>query len=68
MSPQESRALWFYLEGDPMPYDIFDIPIGANVNRLKAAITLRIDYLHDINPDRLKLRKVVSSIPGAWAF
>jgi Crinkler effector protein N-terminal domain len=68
MSPQESRIIWCLVEGDSNPYDIFDIPIEANVNRLKAAIKERIERLHNINPDGLKLRKVVSLIPGACAF
>jgi len=68
MSPQESRILWCFLEGNPKPYDIFDIPIGANVNRLKAAIKQRVRVLHDIDADNMKLWKVVSLIPGACAF
>jgi hypothetical protein len=39
---------------------IDDIPISANVNRLKAAIQQRVKILHDIDPDDLKLWKVVS--------
>jgi hypothetical protein len=36
----------------------------------KAAIMQRIDWFHDINvnPDHLKLQKVVSLVPGACAF
>ena len=68
MSLQESRLLWCILEGDPKPYDVFDIPIGANVNKLKAAIKQKIEYLHDTNVYHLKLWKVVSLIPRAYAF
>ena len=68
MSPQESRIIWCLVEGDPKPYDIFDVPIEANVNRLKAAIRQRVKILHDIDPDRLQLYKVVCLIPRACAF
>ena len=68
MSPQESCILWCVVEGDPKPYDVFDIPIGDNVNQLKEAIKQRIKGLRDIDADRLELWKVVSLIPGACAF
>jgi Crinkler effector protein N-terminal domain len=68
MSPQESRTIWCLVEGDTKPYDIFDIPIEANVNRLKAAIQQRVRLLREIDPDRLQLYKVVSLIPGACTF
>jgi hypothetical protein len=68
MSPQESRILWCLVEGDPKPYDIIDIPIGAHVNRLKAAIQQRVKILHGVDADSLKLWKVVSLIPRACAF
>jgi hypothetical protein len=70
MSPQESRTLVCILKGNPLakPYDIFDIPICANVFRSRAAIQDRIKRLHDIDADSLQLRKVVSLIPGACAF
>jgi hypothetical protein len=62
MSPHESRNLVLFLEGDPLakPYDLFDVPIGANVFRLKAAIKERVKIHHDVDADRMKLRKVVS--------
>jgi hypothetical protein len=68
MSPQESRILWFVLEDDPKPYDIIDIPIVANVNGLRVAIQQRVKLLHAVDPDGLKLWKVVSFIPRACAF
>jgi hypothetical protein len=67
MPLQESRRLWFVLEGDPesKPYDIFDIALGSNITRLKEAIQRRARCLcdSDIEADCLKLRKVVSLIP-----
>jgi hypothetical protein len=51
------------MEGDPIPYDVFDIPIGANIARLKAMIKQKIECLHDTNPYHLKLLKVISLIP-----
>jgi hypothetical protein len=60
MSPQESRILWCLLEGDTKPYDIFDIPIVANVSRLKEAIQQRVKALRGVDADSLKLWKVVS--------
>jgi Crinkler effector protein N-terminal domain len=68
MSPQESRSLWCFLEGDPIVYDVFDLPIRANVSRLKAAIQDRIKRLHVTNADHLQLWKVVSLIPGVCPF
>lgn len=68
MSPQESRTLLCFLEGGSKPYDVFDIPIGASVFRLKAMIKERIKRLHDIDPDDLKLRKVSSLILMACTF
>jgi hypothetical protein len=68
MSPQESRMLWCVVKGDPKPYDIFDIPIEANVNRLKVKITQTVDGLRGTNPYNLTLLKVISLIPGACTF
>ena len=57
------------MEGDPNPYDIFDIPIEANINRLKLKITQTVDSLRNTNPYNLKLLKVsISLIPGACSF
>jgi hypothetical protein len=56
------------VQGDPKPYDIFDIPIEANINRLKAKIQQWVKTLHDVDPDRLELRKVISLIPGTCTF
>ena len=58
MSQEESRLLWFFLEGDPKPYDIFDIPLNANVNHLKTMIKEKIESLHEINAYCLRLMKV----------
>ncbi|KAF8343536.1 hypothetical protein F5887DRAFT_918364 [Amanita rubescens] len=63
MSPHKSRYLWCLVEGDPQPYDVFDIPIGANVARLKAMIKKRIECLHDTCADRLKLLKLNMMVP-----
>jgi hypothetical protein len=60
MSPQESRLLWCFLEGDPKPYDVFDIPLSANVNQLKVMIKEKIESLHEINAYCLKLWKVIT--------
>jgi hypothetical protein len=60
MSPQTYRLLWFFLEGGPKPYSINNISISDNVDLLKARIQQRIKLLHDIDPDDLKLWKVVS--------
>ena len=60
MSPQESRTLWCLVEGDPIPYYVRDIPIGANVTQLKELLPDKIDCLDKINPRHLELRKVVS--------
>ena len=68
MSPRESRLLRCILEGDPTPYDIFDIPLNANVNRLKAAIKDKIESLYEINPYCLRLWKVVTLIPESCTF
>ena len=68
MSLQTSRLLWFFLEGGRKPYSIDNISISTNVELLKAAIQQRVKILHDIDPDGLKLRKVVSSIPRVCAF
>ena len=70
MSSQVFRTLVCFLEGDPLgkPYDLVDTPIDANVIRLKAAIRNRINLLHNVNADGLKLWKVVSLIPRACAF
>jgi len=50
-------------EGDPTPYDIFDIPLSANVNRLKATIKDKIECLHEINAYRLRLWKPNELLP-----
>ncbi|KAF8804045.1 hypothetical protein BYT27DRAFT_7259493 [Phlegmacium glaucopus] len=65
MSQHEACNLVFFLEGDPLarPHDIFDIPIGASVFRLKAAIQQRVEILHDIDPDRLELWKLNVMVP-----
>jgi hypothetical protein len=68
MSPQTSRLLWFFLKGGPKPYSIDNISISDNVDLLKARIQQRVKLLHDIDPDDLKLWKVVSLIPGACTF
>jgi len=69
MSPQKSRTLWCLVEGDPMPYYVFDIPIGANVDRLKALIHERaIKLLHDTDARHLRLLKVISLIPRERIF
>jgi hypothetical protein len=70
MSSQVFRKLVCFLEGDPLakPYDLVDTPIDANVMRLKAAIRKRIQILHDVDADDLKLWKVVSLILRACAF
>ena len=68
MSSEESRTLWCFVEGNPYPYDVFDIPIVANVSRLKAKIKESIECLHDTCAARLKLFKVISLIPRAFAF
>jgi Crinkler effector protein N-terminal domain len=60
MSPQTSRLLWFFLEGGQKPYSIDNISISANVDQLKARIQQRVKILHDIDPDDLRLWKVVS--------
>ncbi|KAF8325141.1 hypothetical protein F5887DRAFT_1085699 [Amanita rubescens] len=60
---QESRTLWCLVEGNPNPYDVFDIPIGANVTRLKAMIKERIKRLYDTDPDDLKLLKLNMMVP-----
>jgi hypothetical protein len=68
MSPQTSRLLRFFLEGGPKPYSIA-ISINTNVDQLKATIQQRVKILCDtVDPDDLKLLKVVSSIPRACAF
>jgi len=68
MSLEESRRLWCLLEGDPRPFDVFDVLIDANVARLKAKIIERIKCLHDTDPDCLKLWKVISLIPRVCAL
>lgn len=71
MSPQKSRAFWCLVEGDPMPYYVFDIPIGANLNvyQLRALIHERaIKLLHDTDARYLRLLKVISLIPRVCAF
>jgi len=68
MSPQESRLLWCVLEGDPTAYDVFDIPLTANVNKLKAMIKEKIESLHETNAYSLRLWKVVTLIPGTCVF
>ena len=70
MSSQVFCTLVCFLEGDPLgkPYDLVDTPVDANVIRLKAAIRNRINLLHNVNDDGLKLWKVVSLIPRACAF
>ena len=60
MSPQESRILWCLVEGEPLPYYVRDIPIGANVTQLKESLSNKIDCLDKINPRHLELWKVVS--------
>ena len=67
MSPQTFRLLWFFLEGGPKPYSINNISIDTNVDQLKVAIHQRVKILQDIDPDDLKLRKVVL-IPRACVF
>lgn len=64
MSPQESRTLWCLVKGYPQPYDVFDIPIEANIARLKEKIKQRIKRLRDRDSDAddLKLFKVIFSI------
>ena len=68
MSPQESRSLWCSLEGNPKPYNVFDIPIGTNVFQLKALIQQTIKLLHNTDAYDLELLKVISLIPRACAF
>ena len=70
MSSQVFHTLVCSLEGDPLakPYDLIDTLIDTNIIRLKAAIRNRIDLLHNVNADGLKLWKVVSLIPRACAF
>jgi hypothetical protein len=68
MSSQESRILWCLVEGCPKPYDIFDIPIDAHVNRLKEMIKQRVKALRDIDAENLELRKVVSLTLGVYTF
>ena len=68
MSPQESRILWCLVKGDPIPYFVRDIPIGANVTQLKELLPEKIDILDGVNPRHLNLWKVVSLIPRACAF
>jgi hypothetical protein len=68
MSPQTYRLLWFFLEGGPKPYSINNISINDNVDLLKARIQQRVKLLNGIDPDDLKLWKVVSLIPRACAF
>ena len=60
MSPQTSRLLWFSLEGSPKPYLIDNISINTRVILLKGMVQQRVKILTDIDPDDLKLRKVVS--------
>ncbi|KAF8333265.1 hypothetical protein F5887DRAFT_994782 [Amanita rubescens] len=63
MSSEESRTLWCLVEGDPRPYDVFDIPIDASVARLKAKIKERIECLRDTDADSLKLLKLNVMVP-----
>ncbi|KAF8327351.1 hypothetical protein F5887DRAFT_1274679 [Amanita rubescens] len=63
MSPEESRTLWCFLEGNSMPYDVFDIPIGTNVIELKAMIKGRIKCLHDTDARHLRLLKLNMMVP-----
>jgi hypothetical protein len=65
---QQSRLLWFFLEGGPKPYSI-TFSINTNVDQLKATIQQRVKILRDtVDPDDLTLLKVVSLIPRACAF
>ena len=68
MSPQESRSLWVFLEGDRRPQYLDDIPIDTNVSQLKAKIMREFKKLDDTDVDNLNLWKVVSFLPGACAF
>jgi len=63
MSPQESRILWCLVEGEPIPYYVRDIPIGANVTQLKELLPKKIDCLDKINPRHLELRKLNVIVP-----
>ncbi|KAF8344494.1 hypothetical protein F5887DRAFT_262597 [Amanita rubescens] len=64
MSPQESRTLWCFLEGDRIPYEIYDIPIVENVDRLKALIHERaIKILYDTDARHLRLLKINEMVP-----
>ena len=68
MSPQEFRSIWCFLEGNPKPYYVFDIPIDANVFQLKALVQQTIKRLHNTDAYDLELLKVISLIPRACAF
>jgi hypothetical protein len=58
----------FFLEDNPLPFDLIDIPIGTNVFRLKAAIKQRVKNSCDVDADKLELWKVVSLVLGVCAF
>jgi hypothetical protein len=68
MSPQGSRRLWVFLEGDGRPHYLTDIPIDATVSQLKAEIKGKIKNLDDTDVDDLNLWKVISLLPGACTF
>ena len=68
MSPQDSRSLWCFLESNSKTYNVFDIPIGANVFQLKALIQQTIKCVHNIDAYDLELLKVISLIPRACTF
>ena len=55
MSPNGN--LWCFLQGEPKPYEIEDIPIDLNVYGLKKMIKQKIDseYLRNIKPNDVKL-------------
>ncbi|KAH9953864.1 hypothetical protein BGW80DRAFT_1451367 [Lactifluus volemus] len=63
MSPQESRILWCLVEGDPTPYYVYDIPIGANVTQLKGLITKSIESPNNIKSHHLDLWKLNEMVP-----
>ena len=68
MSPQESRSLWCFLEGNRKPYNVFDIPIDANIFQLKALIQQTIKRVHNMDTYGLELLKVISLIPWVCTF
>ena len=69
MSPQESRILWCLVEGNPIPYYVHDIPIGAKCHSIEG-IDNTVNQMSQRHNKILPSAawNVVSLIPRVCAF